>query len=329
MILDTDNEFHDRDPDDPTWAETTFLPISVPQAGLFANAYVLARPNIGVAHSSVIMAKGFYTQPYQIDFTDSQMHLPCPPSFGNYALDNGLTVKSDSPRNYRMTYESKLGSAGFDLTFRALHDPFDPHDPNQNPLLEKEKAAAADGRRGDEWENGHFEVKGHVTGQLHLRGTTYDVDYYEGMDHSWGPRPELGRRSVSWISINFGEDLALHLAVPMRLVKGEVLYDPLRFGFVVDNGEVHGLVEGTVQAKRHELMPFSNHITATDVRGKTYEFFGTAIAGHPYYSFNPCHTCFQSLFRYTHGTRVGYGEMGDIFGLEYLAEHMSGDGAHR
>jgi hypothetical protein len=33
--------------------------------------------------------------------------------------------------------------------------------------------------------------------------------------------------------------------------------------------------------------------------------------------------------RYTSGNRVGYGEFGDIFGLDYLAERMSRSGRHR
>jgi hypothetical protein len=143
------------------------------------------------------------------------------------------------------------------------------------------------------------------------------------MDHSWGPRPELGQRSVSWISLNFGDDLAFHLAVPMSLKNGEVSYDKLRFGFVVDKGEVHGLTEAQVSASRVQMMPISSHIRMKDVRGKAWEFHGTTLGGHPWYSFNPCHTCFQVLMRYQNRDLVGYGEFGDIFGLDYLGERIS------
>jgi hypothetical protein len=73
----------------------------------------------------------------------------------------------------------------------------------------------------------------------------------------------------------------------------------------------------------------SNHIRIKDVRGREYEYFGTAVGGHPWYSFNPSHVCYQSLMRYQDGNRVGYGEFGDIFGLDYLAERMSRTGRHR
>ena len=103
MITDKDAEFHERDPSDLSWTETTFLPFGVPEAGIFGNAYVLARPNLGVVASSIIVSQGICNQPYQIDFTDPQMHLRCPPSFSKYALSNGLKVEAtNGPRDYRL-----------------------------------------------------------------------------------------------------------------------------------------------------------------------------------------------------------------------------------
>ena len=330
MITAQDSDFHSRDPSDRTWTETTFLPFAVPEEGIFGNAYVLARPNMGVAISSIVVTQGFCRQPYEMDFTDPQMHLPCPESFSKYTLENGLSVEATkAPTDYHLTYENALGACSFDLSFRGLHQPFDPHNPKENPLLTTDTKQAVDPRLGTAWMNGHFEVKGHITGELTLRGRRYKVDCYDGMDHSWGPRPELGERSVSWISLNFGEDLAFHLAVPMNIHNGEVTYDALRFGFVTDKGEVFGLLEASVQATRVDMMPMSNRIWIKDVRGREYEFFGTAVGGHPWYSFNPSHVCYQSLMRYQHGNRVGYGEFGDIFGLEYLAERMSRTGRQR
>lgn len=329
MIKYEDAEFHERDPKDLTWTETTVMIFSVPEAGIFGNAYVLARPNRGIVSSAISIVKGFRTQPYEMDLSDTQVHLQCPPSFANYELENGLKVQSDGPRNYRMQYKNVLGAAEFELDFKGLHDPFDPHDPSENPLLESEKAAGPDSRRGGEWENGHFEVKGHVTGRLNLRGEEYEVDCYEGMDHSWGPRPEIGTRSVSWVDINFGPELALHLAVPMNIKDGKVTYDSARFGFVVENGDVHGVVKTEITAERVDMMPISAVIRVEDVRGKKYEFRAAPVAGYPWYAFNPSHTCFQTLMRYESEGKVGYGEFGDIFGLDYLSERLSATGRHK
>jgi len=320
VIVDADADFHPRDPSDPTWTETTFLPFFVPEPGIFGNLYVLARPNVGVVLSSILVSEGLCLQPYEIDFTDSQMHLPCPPSFRSYTLANGLSVEAtDGPRAYRFGYRSRLGSCSFDLEFRASHPPFDPHDPKENPLL----GAPADPRMGAHWNNGHFEVKGHVTGSLVLRGREYRVDCWEGMDHSWGPRPELGTRSAAWISANFGPALAFHIAAPLDIVDGEVRYDGLRFGFVAEEGQVHGLVSARIRAVRAQMVPTAIVIETTDVRGRTWQIEGHAVAGHPWYSFNPSHVSYQSYMRYRCGDLGGYGEAAEIFGLDYLGARVS------
>ena len=290
---------------------------------------MLARPNLGVALSSILFSEGLCLQPYEVDFTDSQMHLPCPASFSRYTLANGLSVEAtDGPKAYRFAYQSALDTCSFELEFKALHQPFDPHDPRENPLLAG-KGQAADPRMGAHWMNGHFEVKGHVTGRLSLRGKAYTVDCYEGMDHSWGPRPELGTRSAAWVSANFGPALAFHLAIPLDIVEGEVRYDGLRFGFVAENGVVHGLVAAKVQAVHSQMVPTGIRILATDVLGRHWEIEGHAIAGHPWYSFNPSHVSYQSTMRYRCGSLTGYGEAADIFGLDYLGERLSRAGRRR
>ena len=200
------------------------------------------------------------------------------------------------------------------------------HDPEQNALLTARDSVASLDQHGDGWATGHFEVKGHVTGELVLHGQKYDVDCYEGMDHSWGPRRDVGTWAVAWISINFGPDLAMHLAVEENLVDGEVQYGDLRFGFVTEKGETRSLVSAEVEALRVEMLPVANRIKVVDVQGTEWEFRGSAVAGHPWHSFNPRDVCYQSLFRYEHEGRVGWGEMGDIFGLDYLSRHLSRHG---
>lgn len=50
----------------------------MPEARLFGNVYVLAQPNVGIATSSILIGQGLCRQPFEIDFTDPQVHLPCP-----------------------------------------------------------------------------------------------------------------------------------------------------------------------------------------------------------------------------------------------------------
>ncbi|MCW2737950.1 hypothetical protein [Nocardioides sp.] len=326
MIIPEDSDFHERDTTDRTWAETTVLLFSVPEAGIIGNAYVLARPNLGVATSAVIIAQGFCRQPFEVDFTDPQVHQPCPDNFSNYTLPSGLSVEvTKPPVDYHFTYEHALGAASFDLTFTGLSQPFDIHDKNQNPLLADQMFDSL----GDQWKNGHFELLGHVQGELQLRGKTYKIDSFEGMDHSWGPRLEEGRRALSWMPIAFGEDLGMHIVTALDIVDGRVVYGDLRFGHVVDHGEVYGLVEARIEADHVDLIGVRNHVYARDVRGKEYDFYGTSLGGHPYHQFNPCSVAYQSLFRYDLNGRIGHGVGTDVYGLDFLADRMSRHGRQR
>jgi hypothetical protein len=326
VITPDDSGFHDRDRLDRTWAETTHLLFSDPEQGIIGNAYVLARPNLGVAISAVIVAQGLCRQFYEVDFLDPQMHLPCPDDFTDYRLDNGLSVSvTKAPTEFRMTYEHSLGSCAFDLGFRGLMPPFDTHDATQNPLLQDTGFSGL----GDQWSNGHFEMMGHVTGELTLRDRTYRIDSYENVDHSWGPRKEEGRRAVGWIPISFGEDFGMHVVMALDMTGPEVVYDALRFGYVLDHGEVFGLVDAQVETRRVDMLPVSTRVSATDSRGCTHTFYGEALASHPFQQFNPCSMAYQTLYQYHHGDQLGYGIGTDVFGVDFLAERMSRHGRRR
>lgn len=325
MITAADSEFHERDPSIESWAETIVLIFSVPEAGIMGNAYVLARPNLGVAATSVIVFQGFRHQPYEIDFLDARMHQPCPGSFLDMSFpDNGYRVKALAPpRDFQFSYEDPHGACAFDLTFKASMDPFDTHDPEQNPLV---AAGETDMGYGDAWANGHLDLVGHTTGTLTLRGKQYEVDCYDGMDRSWGPREEWGGKAVTWTHVTFGDEYGLHLALTMDRdpATGRIVYDQLRFGYVHEHGDVHGITEATMSAERVDMIPVSNTIWCKDARGKEHEFRGTAVAGCPWYQFIPAYVCMHTLMRYEDRQgRVGHCEQGDIFGMDWLGDRYS------
>jgi hypothetical protein len=324
VITAADSEFHERDRSIANWAETIVLIFSVPEAGIMGNAYVLARPNLGVAAASVIVFQGFKPKAHQIDFSDARMHQPCPESFLDMSFpDMGYRVQTlDAPRDFRFSYDDPHGACRFDLTFKALHEPFDTHDPAQNPLIE---AGGTDMGYGDAWANGHLDVIGHTTGTLELRGKEYEVDCYDGMDRSWGPREEWGGRAVTWVHITFGAEFGLHLALTMdRDETGHVIYDQLRFGYLHDHGRVVGITEARMSAERVDMVPVSNSIWCKDAEGNEHEFRGTAVAGCPWYQFIPAYVCMHTLMRYEDKQgRVGHAEHGDIFGMEWLGDRYS------
>lgn len=323
MIHAEDIEFHPRDPADRVWTETTYLAFNVPEAALHGTLYVMARPNLGVAMSSVVIARGVRRRAYEVDFCDPQIHLPCPGSYSEFTLANGLSVHARSLTDWRFRYAHKLGGCAFELSLRGLHHPYDPTDPKENPAaLAKDHV---DPRVGDAWSHGHFDLKGRITGTLTLHGERFEIDCYEGMDRSWGPRNETPDRASAYISVNCGEAMSMWLTTTLDVrADGHVSYERLNSGFVVEHGVVTPLVEARVEATTVEMLAISDHIVVTDARGRRHEFFGAAIGTRPMGSINPSIAAFVSLMRYQYaGTgHVGHGGHGKLFGLNYLAKRL-------
>lgn len=328
MILESDTEFHSRDSADPVWTETTYLAFNVPEAALHGTCYVLCRPNLDITMSSVVVARGMRRRPYEVDFCDPQIHLPAPVSNAKFTLANGLSVEAQSLTDWRFKYQHKLGHCSFDLTLHGLHHPYDPMDRATNPQLERTGPTLSDPRIGDAWSNGHFDLKGHITGKLTLRGQEYEVDCYEGMDRSWGPRNETPNRATAYISVNCGEDFSLWLTMTVDVtIDGIVRYESVNSGFIVEKGVVIPIVAAEVAATTVEMLAISDHILVTDSRGVTHEIFGAAIGTRPMGSLNPSIAAFVSLMRYRYGNHTGYGGHGKLFGLAYLAERLNGERA--
>lgn len=301
------------------WTETTYLAFHVPEARLHGTLYVLARPNLGIAQSSVVIARGIRRQLHEMDFCDPQIHLPCPGSYSSFTLASGLSVKAESLTDWSFSYAHRLGYCDLDLRLQGLHHPFDPLDPAENPRADGPSAARTDHRIGDAWSHGHFDLKGRITGELTLHGTRYQVDCFDGMDRSWGPRNETPSRATCYVSANFGQELALWLTMTLDVADpGNIAYQELNSGFVVSHGEVTPVIEASVEATSIDMLAISDQVTVTDAQGRIYQLDGAAIGTRPLGSFNPSIAAFQSLMRYRCGDLVGFGGHGKLFGLAYL-----------
>lgn len=327
MIQDSDGEFHPEGGSVPNWTETQFLIFSVPEAAITGCVYVLARPNLGICHSSVNIAQGICLQPWEIAYGDPQMHMPCPQRFSNFRLWNGLDVEVLAPlREYQYRYEGVEGSCRFELNFSALMHPFDTHDPEENRLLPQGGDVAEATGFGDGWANGHFDTLGHITGSLVLHGREYAVDCVDGMDRSWGPRSEANVPGVTWLHVTFGRELGFHLAMGLSFVSGQVVYGPLRFGYVVDGADRRSVVAATVTAQRSYMLPTRMALEITDEHGHSWSITGTAIATAPWNHFTPSNVAYVSLFRFEHAGKVGYSHVADVFGLNFMAKGMAAQG---
>ncbi|WP_347718633.1 hypothetical protein [Sphingomonas sp.] len=318
MITADDFGFHPCDPADRSWTETLFMIFSVPEAGISGNLYTLARPNLGICHSSIEIHKGMCFHPWQIHHNDAQMHLACPEKFDDFTLENGLSFKAHNARDSEFSYDSLDGKCQLKLSFEAVCDPFDPHDPEQVPSLGKGKVAGYDG-----WNNGHMESKGRIRGSLTLRGKTYAVDCIDGMDKSWGPRRDWGNKGATWVQVDLGEDLGAFLVLGLSFENKEVKYGPFNYGFLAIDGERRPIVSASMTAQRSDMLVTRADVKFEDDQGNSYHARGTTIAAGPWYNFNPSSAAFQTLMRWESGTRVGHSHIADFAGLSYLSEGMS------
>lgn len=318
MITASDFDFHPSDPADLSWTETQFMIFSVPEANISGNLYVVARPNLGICHSSIEIHRGLCFEPWNIHHNDAQMHLRCPEVFSNFTLDNGLSFKALNARDSDYKYTALDGNCALELSFRGVCDPFDPHDPMDFP---QDTSTHMDGYQG--WNNGHMESTGRITGWLRLRGKEYAVDCIDGMDKSWGPRNDWGAKGASWIHIELGEGLGAFLVMGLSFVEKDVSYGPFKYGFLVENGQRRPLTAATLTAKRHAMLVTSADATFEDDRGNRYEARGVTVAAAPWYNFNPSCAAFQTLMRWECRDRVGYSHIADFTGLSYLSAGMA------
>lgn len=321
MITDADLEYHHHQSDDPTYAETYFLIFSVPEASISGNAYVLARPNVGVVLSSIYINKGICHNAFEAEFADAPMHLPAPAKFSAFSLDNGFSLSaSDAGKNYQFKYESRDQLCRFDLNFAGIMAPFDALDPSHNPMLDSfsnlEEATGA----GDSWAKGHYDLVGRITGELELYGKHYRVNCVDGLDRSWGPRLEWNAAPVSWMHMCFDDDLAFHLIMSLDVSEKTPKYTTFRFGYVVDNGETCGIVSATVSGENSGMLGMFRHVQLRDAKGREWEMFGSAIAAAPWHSAYGSFISFQSLYRWSMANRVGYSNVTDVVGLTELGK---------
>ncbi len=312
MITEKDAQLHVPGSDDPAWAETNYFGFYVPERGINCGVYALWRPNLGVILSTVVINSRKTTRYWEADYCNMQAHLPIPPArdLTNYTLANGLTVHCTEPN---MAWDIDFADdAGTELhvTYRSLMAPYDIQDPDQNPR--------AEGWGWGTHYSGHFDQTGVYEGELRLSGESIPFRCVSTMDHSWGVRPERGTGNMIWMHAHFGEDLAMHAILTFDTEdKGAKVR--LVNGYILEDGEVHGLVSGEGTATRTDGW-FAQAMTldVTDKRGRTLSMRGEAQTTFPWAAW-PGVVVFNSLLQWeTTEGRTGYGETQDVVSLQTM-----------
>jgi hypothetical protein len=317
MITDADAEFHSHESAD--WAETNYFGFYVPDEKLNVGVYALFRPQLGVVLSTVCINSRFSYEPWHADYADMQAHvaIPAEARLTDYSLDNGLRVRSDRPNmHWLIDYTGRSSGCEIHVDYEALMAPFDIHDPDQDPMSRRAASVHGDDYAWGTAYNGHFDQTGRFRGELSLRGRRYEVDCVSTMDHSWGPRPEATSPTMSWFHAHFGSDFSIHTIFSFDAAGGGSELE-LAHGYVLRDGEVHGVEQAQATTVRRGFYPAGITVELRDTSGSTYSYEGSALTSYPWLSWpNVCGH--NALMHWRCEGREGYGEVMDFVGFEQL-----------
>ena len=207
-------DYNVADDADYTWVETMLFPVIVPEANIYALLYNSAKPTLGCMAQQVLISGALCdTEAEMLHYYDNQ-HLPLPERWTNITSPEGLNIKAVKlPREFRLDYVSSDGETEVHVDWVGMMEPFDIHDPKHSPQAGNAADMHADLEIGKKHKAGHIDMTGRATGTLKVRGRTFEVDCFERMDRSWGPRQPMNIPTCYIVSATIDENLAFHMIV--------------------------------------------------------------------------------------------------------------------
>ena len=308
MITAQDLEFHHSPDSDYTWSETYYIPISVPEERIFAHVYVVTRPVLGTMQADIRVHGCLSDSEFELLALDSQNHLPGPERFSDISAPNGLQIKAvNAPRDYRIDYVGRDGTE-IHVDYIGIMDPFDIHDPDQNPLAgqtteeQLARTSMGSGYRG------HYDMHAKVTGTIKVRGKEYQVDIVDRMNHSWGERGEMDIPNMNSVWAQFGEDLGFRFH--MHFDPSQPTGEDQKFanGYLLREGKVQAITELDMKTVRVGIVPIAIDVIATAEDGSKYTLHGTPLNGGPWRAYSTC-VCWIGLIEWRLGDQVGHGSL--------------------
>ncbi|GAC84648.1 hypothetical protein GP2_024_00750 [Gordonia paraffinivorans NBRC 108238] len=306
MITERQLEFQTPADANHQWAETLWLGLHIPEANLYGWVYQVFRAGVGVMTCDVEFVDRCSDQMFDARYVDIHNHLPIPASLRSYTLPNGLSFESHSPRSYRLDYVG-VDDTEMHLDIAGIHEPYDIHDPNLDPMAQPDPAQAVEHSGFGTAYAGHFDLTARVTGTVKVRGTEYPVDCLATQNHSWGPRPERGMRPMGYVNAQFEDG---------RVVQSIWGFDPtapdgqqhtFKHGYLIRDGQLTGAVAGSLGVRHRGMAPAELTLAVTDADGRTETLTGVPATYNLWVPYGSCPTGL-SMVRWTAPDgSVGYG----------------------
>lgn len=301
-ITAIDDKFHFDQMGDRWWmTETAWFAFCIPERKIGGWFYTMVRPNIGTVAGGAWVWDDSATLPWEVPYSSNLTAMPLREGvdLDDATFRNGVSLKTLEPLTaYHIGYEDGARLKA-DLCFEAVMPP--------RPLR---KPGSAFG------DLTHFDQFGRVTGKITLHGEEIAVDCLAIRDRSWGPRPEHRPRKSAYVTgIASPDDCFLFVT------KANELSDQIAYGFMIQDGEIGDLVEGTRHVERDPKTGFVERILieGVDEHGRKLEAKGTRLSGitlirHSFIDQN-------GLMEWSINGKSGHGEDQDMWPVHDWSEY--------
>jgi hypothetical protein len=277
MITADNLKFQTPDDVDHQWAETYWLGLYVPEANIYGWVYMVFRAGTGAMTCDVEFIDKRSSNMFDAKYVDIQNHLPIPAELHKFTLKNGLSFEAKTPRTYRLDYVG-VGDTELHLDLEGIHEPYDIHDPDIDPMAHALRDQAIEHSGFGTAYAGHFDLTTRVTGTIRVRGESHNVNCLATQDHSWGPRPERGMRTMGYVNAHFADDYVVQTIWGYDPTKPDGSQHTFKHGYAVKDGTLLGGVGGSLTVRHQGLYPEALELTLTDNTGVVHTLTGSPLA---------------------------------------------------
>lgn len=290
--------------------ETHYLGFNVPEHDIHAVGYVWYHPHLKTVSGGIAVWQGFKNHPLQSEIWDyvTYMSDEClKDDLWHYRLENGYEVTTIQPlSSHRIQYSNTATDSAVDVTLEALTPPI---------MLDTGM---------------HFEQPMRTTGEVRLRGRTYEVNGTTVRDRSFG---QLRRESLvplpplAWMNAAFADDFAFGCTAfddPAQNPewKGKLLVpgdNPLRGGWIFKDGAIARIVRASkvTTRKQGSLYPDTVELLVVDEVDRTHEIHGKSMAGVNWQTWHNMDSNIN-LMRWECNGRVTHGDYQEFLWPEYI-----------
>lgn len=290
----------------PHTVHTHYFGFAVPEAQIGCFSYIRYQPYFQLSQGNVMIFQGHdHLVPLDMAHLNWVMTQPWPEVDGSKiaTAENYAIEFLELGRQARITYESRDGSAGFDVLQTAV-----------SPLVARGSVIPGEDIEGSITPGGSEQLM-HAVGELTLNGETYKVDCHYPRDRSWNQDRTEDRRGrhdlpASWTPVYFGADLCFNqvgFEAADSNPSWEGLLDPppaddpgFHFAWVARKGELRDIVRvrrNVIEQHPMTHIPLLQEIEAEDEDGNVYQLTGEAIASSPIPAWPNANT-YDSVYRW-------------------------------